>query len=126
MPGFRRLLFATVFATAVVAGPFGGWCGAGSLHASPADTTVPVTDTTVPVTDSTFVWDLEKEPSECIGFLPKPGCGREPQQAGDRGGALQWLVFGVILTGVTTIGTVLARNVVRRDREIARRMSESD
>lgn len=83
------------------------------------------TDTTVPVTDSTFVWDLEKEPSECIGFLPKPGCGKEPQQAGDRGGALQWTVFAVILAGVGTVGTVLVRNVVRRDREIARRMNDN-
>lgn len=82
------------------------------------------TDTTVPVTDSTFVWDLEKEPSECIGFLPEPGCGKEPQQAGDRGGALQWTVFAIIIAGVATVGSVLARNVVRRDREIARRMNE--
>ena len=119
MPRLRNFVFASVIAAGVVAGPVGDWCGTETLRASP-------TDTTVPVTDSTFVWDLEKEPSECIGFLPKPGCGKEPQQAGDRGGALQWLVFGVILTGVATIGTVLARNVVRRDREIARRMSESD
>lgn len=112
-------MFASAIAAAVFTGPIGDRAGIGSLQASPADTTVPVTDTT-------FVWDLEKEPSECIGFLPEPGCGKEPQQAGDRGGALQWLVFGVILTGVATIGTVLARNVVRRDREIARRMSASD
>lgn len=75
-----------------------------------------------PVTDTTFVWDLERDPSECIGFLPKPGCGKEPQQAGDRGGALQWTVFGVIMAGLGVVGTVLARNVVRRDREIARRL----
>lgn len=74
-------------------------------------------------TESTLVWDLERDPSECIGFLPKPGCGKEPQQAGDRGGALQWAVFGLIIGGVGTVGTVLARNVVKRDREIARRLS---
>jgi hypothetical protein len=79
-------------------------------------------DTDAPVTESTVVWDLERDPSECIGFLPKPGCGKEPQQAGDRGGALQWAVFGLILGGVGTVGTVLARNVIRRDREIAQRL----
>lgn len=69
------------------------------------------------------MWDLERDPSECIGFLPKPGCGKEPEQAGDRGGALQWTVFALILGGVGTVGTVLARNVVKRDREMARRLN---
>ena len=68
-------------------------------------------------TESTVVWDLERDPSECIGFLPKPGCG-------DRGGALQWTVFALILGGVGTVGTVLARNVVKRDREMARRLND--
>lgn len=77
------------------------------------------TTTTTVVTDSTFVYDLENEPSQCIGFLPKPGCGKKPEQAGDRGGALQWVTFGVIIAGVAVIGTVLARNVIRRDRAIA-------
>ena len=75
------------------------------------------------VTDTTFVWDLENEPSECIGFLPKPGCGKEPEQAGDRGGALQWTVFALIMSGVGVIGTVIVRNVIRRDRAIADQMS---
>ena len=110
MPRLRSILVATLLSIAPA------WTSAAG--AAP-------TDTSVPVTDSTFVWDLEKEPSECIGFLPKPGCGKEPQQAGDRGGALQWTVFGLILAGVATVGGVLARNVVRRDREIARRIDQS-
>ena len=80
--------------------------------------------TTTAVTDSTFVYDLENEPSQCIGFLPKPGCGKKPEQAGDRGGALQWATFGVIIAGVAVIGTVLARNVIRRDRAIAERLRD--
>ena len=82
--------------------------------------TVPIVDA---VTDTTFVWNLEKEPSECIGFLPKPGCGKAPEQAGDRGGALQWAVFGFIMAGVGVIGTVIVRNIIRRDRAIAQQMS---
>lgn len=83
-------------------------------------------DTTVPSSpDSTFVYDLENEPSQCVGFLPKPGCGKKPEQAGDRGGALQYLTFGIMILGVATVGAVLVRNVIRRDREIAERMKDS-
>lgn len=116
MPRLRLITFAALVSIAPA------W--ASTAGASPTATRVSVTDTSVPVTDSTFVWDLDKEPSECIGFLPKPGCGKEPQQAGDRGGALQWTVFGLILAGVATVGAVLVRNVVRRDREIARRIEQ--
>lgn len=91
-----------------------------SPHVGATTDTVPVADA---VTDTTFVWNLEKEPSECIGFLPKPGCGKEPEQAGDRGGALQWAVFGFIMAGVGVIGTVIVRNIIRRDRAIAQQMS---
>lgn len=86
--------------------------------------TVSVTDTTVPITEETFVYDLDKDPSECIGFLPRPGCGKEPEQAGDRGGALQYLVFAVMLGGLGLIGSVLVRNVIRRDRAMAARMND--
>jgi hypothetical protein len=71
------------------------------------------------------VYDLENEPSNCIGFLPKPGCGKKPQQAGDRGGSLQYLTFGFMSLGVGTIGTVLVRNVIKRDRAIAERLKGS-
>jgi hypothetical protein len=71
------------------------------------------------------VYDLENEPSNCIGFLPKPGCGKKPQQAGDRGGSLQYLTFGFMILGVGTIGTVLVRNVIKRDRAIAERLKGS-
>ena len=39
--------------------------------------------------------NLDAEPSTCIGLLPKPGCGREPVDAGDRGGPLQWATFEI-------------------------------
>lgn len=80
------------------------------------------TTTIPPSPDSTFVYDLEKEPSECIGFLPKPGCGKKPQQAGDRGGSLQYLTFGIMIIGVGTIGSVLVRNVIKRDRAMSEQL----
>lgn len=80
--------------------------------------------TTIPSTESTYVYDLENEPGECIGFLPKPGCGKEPTQAGDRGGSLQYITFGIMLGGLGVIGTVIGRNIVKRDRELAERISK--
>lgn len=76
------------------------------------DTTVPADD----VTDTTLVWRIENDPSECIGFLPKPGCGYEPTDAGERGGSLQITLFFVLLGAVGFIATVVVRNIIRRDR----------
>lgn len=87
--------------------------------ASMARATEESSTTTTVVTDSTFAYDLKNDPSQCIGFLPKPDCGKKPQQAGDRGGALQYATFAVIIAGVGVIATVLVRNVMKRDRAIA-------
>jgi hypothetical protein len=86
-------------------------------------------ETDIEITDETiYGYDLENDPSECINFLPRPNCGKKPESAGDRGGALQYTVFAVILAGVGIIGTVITRNVIRRDRavnaELERKNSE--
>jgi hypothetical protein len=39
---------------------------------------------------------------------------------------MQYTVFIVMLAGVGVIGTVLVRNVIRRDRAIAEQMKSSD
>jgi len=75
---------------------------------------VSTTDTTV------YVFPLEGNVSDCIGLLPKPGCGIEPTQAGDRGGGLQFAVFGLIVVGLVVIFTTVFRNVLKRDRERAK------
>lgn len=113
MPRFASLACAVLLTIA----PFGT---AAAFASDSTDTTVP------PSPDSTYVYDLDNEPSECIGFLPKPGCGKAPQQAGDRGGSLQILTFVVMLTGVGVIATVLIRNVIKRDRAIAARMAQDE
>ena len=113
MPRFAPFVYASLLTVA----PF----GVSAVHAAGAvDTTVPTSP------DSTFVYDLDKEPSDCIGFLPKPGCGKEPEQAGDRGGSLQYLTFLVMIAGVGTIATVLIRNVIKRDRAMAAKMAEDE
>ena len=110
-----RLLLATIALLA-------GVTFATPVHAADA----PVGDgpTADEVTDTTFGWRLENDPSECIGFNPKPNCGYEPQDAGERGGALQITLFFVLMAALGVIGTVIGRNVVRRDRAIAERMRE--
>lgn len=113
MPRFASLTCAVLLTVA----PF----GVSAVHAADSvDTTIPTSP------DSTFVYDLDKEPSDCIGFLPKPGCGKQPQQAGDRGGSLQYLTFIVMLAGVGIVGTVLIRNVIKRDRAMAAKMAKDE
>ncbi len=80
-----------------------------------------ITDTDSATTPtSVYVYPLEGDVDECIGLLPKPGCGFEPTQAGDRGGALQYAVFGLIVIGVVVVFSVVFRNVIRRDNERAK------
>jgi len=69
------------------------------------------TNTSSPDTSTPAVYDLENEPSECIGFLPKPGCGKEPEDAGERGGTLQYLVFAIMIAGLTIVGIGITRSV---------------
>ena len=96
--------------------------GLSAAHA--ADT--PTDSTVAEVTDSTYVYDLVNEPSECINSNPRPNCGRKPQSSGDRGGWMQYTVFLVMLGGVGAVSSVLIRNVIRRDRAIAEKMSQNE
>lgn len=48
---------------------------------------------------------LERPESECVGHAVQlPGCGYKPQQPGDRGGWMQWSLFGLMLVGLAFIG----------------------
>ena len=78
---------------------------------NPTDNNVSTTDTSV------FVYPLDSDVDTCIGLLPKPGCGYAPTQAGDRGGGLQFAIFGFMIIGIAVIFTVVFRNVVRRDKQ---------
>ena len=75
---------------------------------------------------TTIAWRIERDPSECIGFLPKPDCGYAPQDAGERGGSLQITLFFVMIGAVGVVGSVIVRNVVRRDRAIAAALARTD
>lgn len=74
--------------------------------------------------DVTYAYDMERQPSDCIGLNPLPGCGKAPTQAGDRGGALQGATFGVIIVGLAIIFTVIFRSVIRSDRRKAAEVAD--
>jgi hypothetical protein len=93
------------------------WAVASGLGAG-VSAQAPHSGTDVTVVDG---YDLVRPPSECIGFLPLPDCGKPPVDAGERGGALQYVTFGVILAAMGFIFTVVFRNVVRSDRAKAQR-----
>ena len=65
-------------------------------HASIAAIASPVDDTVPPVTDNEFLPD-ERNLSDCLGALQRPGCGSEA-----RGGWRQTLVF--VIMGVAMVG----------------------
>jgi len=84
------------------------------------------TTTTVASANSVYVYDLENDPSKCLTSMPRPNCGKKPQLTGDRGGAMQYAVFFTMLGALGLIGTVIVRNIIRRDRAIAQSMEKSD
>ena len=86
------------------------------LFASPQTSLANQTSTsdTIPDTSAPSVYDLENEPSQCIGLLPRPGCGKEPQDAGERGGALQYAVFGLMILGLGVIGSGMVRGIKKQ------------
>ena len=56
--------------------------------------------------------------SACVGLYQKPGCGTKPVLSGDRGGAMQLVVFGVLIAGMAVIGIRIARSIRARDKEL--------
>ena len=71
-----------------------------------------------------YGWDMERDPSECIGLLQKPGCGTKPTDAGERGGSLQLATFAVLILGLALIFTVVFRSVLRADRHKAAEVTD--
>lgn len=62
---------------------------------------------------------------ECASpAIKKPDCGVEPQQAGDRGGALQYTVWVLLVVGLILVFTVVFRSARRTN--LARRAEVGD
>jgi hypothetical protein len=114
---FAASMAVGVVLSSMVATSTNAFGSAGNVAGSIAGNFLAESDSTS--TSLAYGYDLENDPENCINFLPRPDCGREPQQAGDRGGALQFALFGIVLAALGTIGTVIVRNVVRRDKALA-------
>jgi uncharacterized protein HemX len=52
-------------------------------------------------------------------IIPRPNSGTEPEDAGDRGGALQFAVLGAIVVGVSVVATLAVRESRRNRRQQA-------
>jgi hypothetical protein len=63
-----------------------------------------------PVTENPFLPENENV-TDCLSTLPQPSCGSQ-----NRGGWIQWTVFGVVVLGLAFIGWRVARAVRARDR----------
>jgi hypothetical protein len=77
-----------------------------NAHAQTATTS---TTTTVAMTD-------DDQAGQTKSVIPKPNSGSVPQQAGDRGGALQLGLFGVLVLALAFIGAVIIRSTMRNSR----------
>ena len=105
-----RRWFLLVFTVVAVLAPAHAFAvappdsGAGSDQA--------VTTTSI---DNQFL-NTKRDLSECLNnSVDLPNCGIEPTQAGDRGGALQYVTFGLLILGVAFIFWRVARAVKARD-----------
>jgi hypothetical protein len=78
-----------------------------SAASAPAQTAT--TTTTIAMTDDGQVGQTKS-------VIPKPNSGSAPKQAGDRGGALQQAVFGLLVVALAVIGTVIVRSTIRNSR----------
>jgi hypothetical protein len=102
----RRLIVAlTLVAATMLAPSFIVHAQTFIVHAQTATTTT----TTVATADDGQV-------AQTKSVIPKPNSGSAPQQAGDRGGALQIGLFGVLVLALAFIGAVIIRSTMRNSR----------
>jgi hypothetical protein len=99
----RRLFVALTLAIATMLAP------SFSVHALTTTTTPTSTPTTVAMTD-------DSQAGQTKSVIPKPNSGSAPEQAGDRGGALQIGLFGVLVLALAFIGAVIIRSTMRNSR----------
>jgi hypothetical protein len=71
--------------------------------------------------DTSFL-DTKRDLGDCLNnSIDLPDCGRNPTQAGDRGGALQYATFGIMILGLVFIGWRVTKAVKARDAALSRR-----
>jgi hypothetical protein len=74
----------------------------------------------------TTIYVIKQDPALCINSNPRPDCGFKPTQPGDPGGWMQYTAFAIMIGALSIIGTVVVRNVMKRDRAIAEALRQAE
>jgi hypothetical protein len=117
----RRFLLVLTFVAAVAA-----------PTAAFADTTVPAPDTAptpmlLSASDSGVASATTTPDLTCAKpGVERPNCGVKPTQAGDRGGALQYTVWAVLVLALILIFTVVFRSAARTDKSKKAEVGDRD
>ena len=109
----RRSLVVTVSLVLTLVALFAAPARAGAVAVAPAQ------EPDAPADDSTGDSADEDQPVEGADIIPEPNSGQQPEEAGDRGGALQIVVFVLIVAGVGGIVAMFVRES-RRNRAARR------
>jgi len=120
-------LALVVAVVAVLAALVAGGLGPDAAGATPraahvaaqAPTTEPPEGIGDPATDPDGDIATDDAPLQGGHIIPQPNSGREPTDAGDRGGALQVALFFVIVAGVAGLGGLAYRDVRKAQRRRA-------
>lgn len=113
----RRLLFAVVTLFALL-GPGRAFATTPPGSGDTSDTVAAPTSTI----DNSFL-DTKRELSQCLNnSIDLPDCGIEPKVAGDRGGSLQAVTFGILTLGIIIICWRVVRSVKARDAAVGSRV----
>ena len=113
----RRWIVLTLIATALFV-PTHAFAVAPPNSGEPSDSAVTTTSL-----NNDFL-NTKRDLSQCLGHsVDLPDCGIEPTHPGDRGGALQYTTFGLMILGVAFIFWRVARGIKARDAALGTRPS---
>jgi hypothetical protein len=106
----RRLCVALVIVVSIGVPASAAFAGSGT--ANPGAATAGMAAGAANEVPTTTAFD----PSCAKPAIVKPNCGVKPEQAGDRGGALQYTVWGLLVVGLAVVFTVVFRSASRTNR----------
>jgi hypothetical protein len=104
----RRSLVVTISLVLMLVALLAAPARAGAVAMAPAQ------EPDAPADDGTGDSADDGQPVEGADIIPEPNTGQQPQEAGDRGGVLQILVFVLIVAGVGGIVAMFVRESRRR------------
>jgi hypothetical protein len=110
----RVVLIAAILLVALL--PTRALAGSGSDSSDDGSSAAPTT-----TIDNSFL-DTKRDLGDCLNnSIGLPDCGHEPTSAGDRGGALQYVTFVVMILGIAFISWRVVRAIRARDAALGSR-----